>query len=85
MKKFAPLFLASLFALTGCASHYVLTLNNGTQLDARGKPRYQNGAYFYTDATGRKTSIPASRVLEVAPASMAKKSKGPFIPEPSHQ
>jgi Bacterial protein of unknown function (DUF903) len=54
----------------GCARHYVITLNNGTQLSTRGKPHLEGGYYVYTDILGRKTWISSGRVSEVAPASM---------------
>jgi hypothetical protein len=66
--------------LTGCARHYVLTLNNGAQIAARGKPKLQNGAYVFKDVHGKPVSVPGGRVREVAPASMVKMGQGTFTP-----
>lgn len=67
--------------LTGCTRHYVVTLNNGNQISAFGKPKRENGAYVFKDAKGQQVSIPAGRVSEVAPASMAGSHSSPgFLP-----
>ncbi len=65
------LVLAALIALTGCASHYVIKLNNGVRLTTASKPKLEGGFYVYKDAQGRKVSVPRGRVTEIAPASMA--------------
>ncbi len=74
MKKSTPLLLLMLFVALGCARHYTITTNNGSQILARGKPRLENGAYIYTDTQGRRASVPAGRVREVSPSSMATSS-----------
>ncbi len=72
---------AAALAAAGCAHHYVITLTNGSQIATTSKPRLKNGeAYVYKDVQGKKVSIPAGRVSEIEPASMAKGEKGMFIP-----
>jgi hypothetical protein len=82
MKK--PLLLLSigLVTLCGCARHYIITLNNGEQIDARGKPKLKGGAYYYKDPLGREAYVPAGRIREVAPASMSKEAEPRFLPTP---
>jgi hypothetical protein len=66
------LLLAATLALTGCTQDYVITTNGGGQIATRGKPHLKNGAYSYNDwGSGQKKTIPAGRVTEIAPASMA--------------
>ena len=71
MRRFALLLLA-MGLLSGCASHYIITLNSGTQITTHSKPKLKNGDYFYTDASGHKAFVPAVRVREIAPTSMSK-------------
>lgn len=65
------MLLLGCLLLSGCARHYVLTLNNGSQVDAWGKPKLVNGSYQFKDAQGRERQVSSSRVNEIAPASMA--------------
>ncbi len=82
MKRFVIfLLLAGLFAGAGCARHYVIKLNNGSQITAANKPRLKNGSYYFKDANGQTRTLPAGRVMEIAPASMVQKEKEPFKPE----
>ena len=67
--------------LTGCSHRYVITLNNNMRITSASKPRFQNGNYYFKDANGQTNSIPASRVKEIAPASMVKEEKTPFKPQ----
>ena len=83
MKKTACLLLLGVLACGGCARHYVLTLTNGAQIDAFGKPRHQADAYVFKNGAGQEQMIPAGRVREIAPASMGKKEKPPFLSKPS--
>lgn len=73
MKKAAlPLFIG-LIALTGCAHHYVMKLNNGAQITTVGKPKLKEGIYTFKDAKGEEHFVAAGRVREIAPASVAGK------------
>ena len=62
--------------VSGCASHYRITLNNGTQITTNSKPKLKNGDYHYKDASGHEAFIPAGRVREIAPTSMSKDESG---------
>jgi hypothetical protein len=84
MKKLVLALLVGLFALTGCARHYVMKLSNGTRITAASKPKYKEGAYYFKNAYGQEQSIPSGRVTEIEPASMAEKEKSPFIPRTAH-
>ncbi len=77
MKILGISLLAGLFLLTGCANHYVLTLNNGAQITSMGKPKMVNGAYVFKDPAGKEYTVPEGRVREVAPASMVDKPATP--------
>ena len=80
----ASLAVAALI-VTGCAHRYVITLTNGNQIAAKSKPQLKNGeAYVYKDLQGKVATVPAGKVREIAPASMAKDQKGPFIPSPAN-
>jgi hypothetical protein len=73
-----------LLLFTGCARNYTITLTNGTQLGAQGRPRFKDGAYYFKDATGRDTSVAAGRVSQIGPASSEKKDeKSGFMNSPS--
>jgi len=82
MNRISLLLLISLAVLCGCAHTYVLTLDNGKRITTASKPKLQNGTYVFKDAMGRPTSIPVSRVREVAPASMVKEEKAMFNTQP---
>jgi hypothetical protein len=84
MKKLCPLLLTGLVLFTGCAHNYTMTLTNGTQLGAKGKPKLKEGVYYFTDASGNETSVPAGRVAQIEPAAAAAKNKKTgFIDAPS--
>jgi hypothetical protein len=72
--KLIPVFagLLGLVLLAGCAHNYVVTLNSGIRLNTTSKPRLEQGKYHFKNAAGRETVVPAGRVREIAPASMAK-------------
>jgi hypothetical protein len=80
MKKILPVLLLSAAVCAGCVTRYSLVMNNGEVLTARGRPTYsaEQGRYFYKDANGKPASVPASKVREVAPASMVKKEGTQF-------
>ena len=74
MRILALMLLMAVGLLSGCASHYRITLNNGTQITTNSKPKLKNGDYYYTDASGHQAFVPAVRVREIAPASMKEES-----------
>ena len=65
--------LIGLIALTGCAHHYVMRLNNGGEFTTATKPRLKDGTYHFKDAKGEEQLVPAFAVRELAPASMAER------------
>ena len=73
-------FILFLVLATGCASHYRISLNNGSQIETRSKPRLNEGAYYYKDGAGRQAYVPAGAVREIAPASLANKEDN--LPKP---
>ncbi len=84
MKILAPLLLLGLALCTGCARHYVITLNSGTQLGAQGKPELRGGSYYFKDANGKETSVAAGRVSQIETDSSAQRgNKSGFINAPS--
>ena len=77
MKKAAlPLFIG-LIALTGCAHHYVMKLNNGAEITTASKPKLKEGIYYFKDAKGEEHFVAAGRVREIAPASVAERRTRP--------
>ncbi len=80
MKKLSPLLLLSLALLAGCANHYVITMSNGTQIGAQGKPELKGGSYYFKDASGKETSVSAGRVSQIeTDSSAARGHKAGFI------
>ena len=75
-KAVPPLFLG-LIVLTGCAHQYVLRLTSGTELVTASKPKLKDGVYQFKDARGEEHFVPAGRVREVAPASIAQQEDKP--------
>ena len=71
MKKAALPLLIGLIALTGCAHHYVMRLNNGAEITTASKPQLKEGVYYFKDAKGEEHFVAAGRVREIAPASVA--------------
>jgi hypothetical protein len=53
----------------------VITTLNGRQVITASKPRLERGNYVFKDAQGKPAYVPAGRVREIAPASMAKESQ----------
>ena len=72
MNKLVFASLLGLVLLTGCAHNYVVTLSTGMRLSATSKPRLVQGRYYFKNAAGQEVFLPAVRVREIAPASMAK-------------
>jgi hypothetical protein len=70
--------IISLLALTGCAHQYVVTLTNGTQLNAASKPKLDKGTYYYKQADGKTAAVPAGRVREISDARTAQEEKQRF-------
>ena len=69
MKPTLLLALLSAAILTGCARHYVITLNNGNTISTQNKPKLnlERTAFVYKDAKGRPDFISAGSVKEIAP------------------
>jgi hypothetical protein len=67
--KISRWLLVPALLVSGCASHYNITLNNGNMITTRGKPKYDavTSSYQYKDSNGRPGSLPAFRVKEIAP------------------
>jgi hypothetical protein len=80
MKKISLYLFLGMLCLCGCSSRYVLTLNNGSQVGTTTKPQLRNGTYYFKDVSGQDASVPAGRVREVAPASMAGQPQSQFNP-----
>jgi hypothetical protein len=83
MKRLVLILAAGTLCLCGCASQYVVTLNNGTRITTASKPKLKDGAYYFKDAAGRQAFVSAMRVREIAPASMAAQETQRFKPGPS--
>ncbi len=84
-KTYWALALVMLLVLggAGCARRYAMTMNNGTKVTTKGKPKLEKGVYHFTDVTGQKSAVPAGRVREIAPASMVAEEKKRFNPSTS--
>ena len=80
MKRLSLLLLLGCLAFSGCARHYILVLNNGSQVDAWGKPKLANGSFHFKNAQGKDSQVSSSRVTEVAPASMVRDEQKAMIP-----
>jgi hypothetical protein len=75
MKKPALVLLIGALALVGCSSPYNVKLTNGTTITTASKPKLKDGVYYFKDADGSTNFIPAGRVREIQPASMAKQEQ----------
>ena len=71
-------FSLALGLLTGCSHHYVLKMSNNSRVTTASKPKLEHGYWTFKDAQGRPQKVPAGRVLEVAPASMASDENSKF-------
>lgn len=74
----AVCWLAAAALLSGCARSYVMRMQNGTKITTSNKPKLDKGYYVFKDISGRKVQIPAGRVREIEPASMAAEEKSQF-------
>ena len=73
------LLLAIAFLLTaGCASSYVLKMQNGTRITTQNKPKLEHGYYVFKDVQGRPSRVPAGRVRQIEPSSLAEEEKSQF-------
>jgi hypothetical protein len=65
--------LVGLVVLPGCSTsrRYTVTLNSGIQITALSKPQLRGNVYVFKNAKGEEGFVPAGRVREIAPASMA--------------
>src|SRR5215208_2720104 len=71
MTKLIPALLMCLLLTSGCARHYVITLNSGRQITTATKPRLNGVLYTYKDLSGQAGHVSASQVSQIMPASMA--------------
>lgn len=71
MKRLLVPLLTVLVTVCGCSHQYVIKMTNGTELSAPHKPKLVGNSYRYEDSRGHQVVIPAGRVTEVAPASVA--------------
>ncbi|MCX8091781.1 MAG: YgdI/YgdR family lipoprotein [Verrucomicrobiae bacterium] len=82
MKRVCWLVLLVALLGCGCARRYVITLHNGNTITALGKPRMEGGMCVFKDASGQWSSVPAGRVREIAPRSMAGGGDRPPLSKP---
>ena len=78
-KNWLVVFLA-LPLFVGCARNYVITMGNGDRISTTSKPKLKQGSYVFKDRQGQVASVPAGRVREIAPASVANDKKMQFLP-----
>jgi hypothetical protein len=50
-------------------------LNNGSEIDAFGKPKLKGQSYRYKDGQGNERVMPSAHVMEIEPASMAREEQ----------
>jgi hypothetical protein len=72
MKHFLFTLLLGSILLTGCASQYLVVLNNGQRVIAVRKPHLEGFNFVFTDPKGRTNSIPSEQVRGIVPVSTAK-------------
>ena len=77
MKRLALPLLAALLVVSGCASSYVIKLNNGNEVTSANKPQLKGNYYIFKDAKGGDHYVSRGRVLEIEPASMAREEAKP--------
>jgi len=59
--------VVSILFLFGCASPHVLTLKDGTQIETRDEPQFDNNTGFYTYKTkdGKKAQVNKDEVATI--------------------
>jgi hypothetical protein len=77
MKKSSLPLIIGLIALSGCASHYVIRLDNNSEITTATKPKLKDQVYYFKDTKGEEQSVPKFRVRELAPAAMAAREDKP--------
>src|ERR1035441_7476575 len=77
MKKASLPLIIGLIVLSGCASHYVIKLDNNSEITTSTKPKLREQVYYFKDIKGEQQSVPRFRVRELAPATMAAREDKP--------
>ena len=67
LQRALPLLLVLSLGLTGCASEYIITTNDGQMLTSYGKPELDKdtGMLEFEDSEGRKQQIPQTQVRQM--------------------
>ena len=67
MKRHLCIAALYLLGLSGCASEYIITTNDGQMLTSYGKPELDKdtGMLEFEDSEGRKQQIPQSQVRQM--------------------
>ena len=67
MKRHLCIAALCLLGLTGCASEYIITTNDGQMLTSHGKPELDKdtGMLEFEDSEGRKQQIPQTQVRQM--------------------
>ena len=75
------LLLLGLALCAGCATHYDITLNDGTTVTALGKPKYDQAksGFFFKDALGNPQYVPQIQVRQIQPSSYKSDKNSMFI------
>ncbi len=82
MRKKWMLILLGAGLLAGCRTRYDVTLNSGSVIIARSKPRLKGSYYVFKDGAGREVELHAFRVRQIEARSAGAKSSEPFIGQP---
>jgi hypothetical protein len=72
--------LPALALVSGCYTHYDITLQNGQVITALNKPVYDKDKGIFTYKT--MATIPAGMVLQVAPSGAKKTKDSHYLPVP---
>lgn len=81
MKKMFPFLLLAALAVSGCATHYDITLTSGETITAFGKPKHdeKRHIYLYKDSQGVLNGVYDFKVTLIEPSSFHKKGATQFI------